>query len=488
MSDAPRRASGSSPSTSTQPAGLRRLLEYPLLSALRERRTRRVSRGTSVRAGELSHTSTNAPQPLSPLEEAVLIVATGLTGVILHDGPLFVPNGGKELGTPMLRVLGRTASSPDNAQGTSFFMINDEGIWLIRKPSGQEAAGWIRDLPPRWEDWSEQDWIAAAGSVKHRLHEQRLEFPRRFPYYHVWNKQLSNVPGTTLFLPVVDCTRGMMNIILNLLSEPDGERGLIVDDWQPFRPKGGKEIAAWLASRLGLIDRKIHYQPVGGIAWARDGFLNPDIVLPLGLARTWRVDYEALLLLQNLMLVGQGAGLGAWIHASIFPPYIFERDPAKGHLGLGFRMERPRTKPGASWPPLPAIMPNPVGIDGVLEALTPPYVKSMDQAVDRFLEEKYGAQGAYGDRAIFDRPYRTAGDAASFLATAQPYSKKAIRYLRDVCGYIFDTYGRFPAHVDAFHVPGVWVQFSHLEMEYYRKFYQPGLFVQQEHHADAWGH
>ena len=37
-----------------------------------------------------------------------------------------------------------------------------------------------------------------------------------------------------------------------------------------------------------------------------------------------------------------------------------------------------------------------------------------------------------------------------------------------------DTYGRFPAHTDAFYLPGIWVQCSHLELEYYERFADPG--------------
>ena len=50
--------------------GLEDLFRYPLMSAIVERRSRRVCRGTSVAAGDLSHQSTNAPAPLSQLEEA----------------------------------------------------------------------------------------------------------------------------------------------------------------------------------------------------------------------------------------------------------------------------------------------------------------------------------------------------------------------------------------------------------------------------------
>jgi hypothetical protein len=45
------------------------------------------------------------------------------------------------------------------------------------------------------------------------------------------------------------------------------------------------------------------------------------------------------------------------------------------------------------WPPLPAPLPNPVGLDGILEALCPPYITSMNEAVDRVYEEKFGPDG-----------------------------------------------------------------------------------------------
>jgi hypothetical protein len=455
------------------------------MSAIRERRTRRVARGVSVSAFGLSHESPNAPAPLSPLEEAILIVSTGLTGIMMHDGPLARADGQKELGTPMLKVLGRAASSPDNAQGTHFFMINDEAIWLIRKLDKAEAMKLLSQLPVNWDEWSERDWLDAAALVKKKVYDGRIKFPREFPYYHVWNKGLSNVPGTTIMMPIVDCTRGMINIMLNVLSEPDGERALIVDDWQKFRPSGFTEFGAWMASGLGFV-QKIPYQIPGGIEWARNGYLNPEIVLPLGLAHAWRMDYESFLHMQNLLLIGQGMGLNGWMHATIFPPYIYERDEEKGHLGLGFRMHTPEKK-WSIWPPVPASQPNPVGIDGVLQGLCPPYVNSMDEVVDQVLDEKYGNQGTYRDTEVFARSYRDSRFAEEFLREAKPYPEKSIEYIRTVVRYIFDTYGRYPAHVDAFYLPGVWLQFSHIETEYYERFYDPALYRRQAGHDDVWG-
>jgi hypothetical protein len=386
----------------------------------------------------------------------------------------------------MMQTPARAAASPDNTQATSFFVINDSGVSLIRKLKGAEAFAALADAPPRWADWSEADWLAAARALRRQVYAERLEFPRRFPYYHVWNKQLSNRPGTTILLPIVDTTRAFISVILNLLSEPDGERALFLDDWRPFRPKNLREGIVWALNTLGLLPTKIPYQPVGGLRWARDGFLNPAIRIPLGYGQTFRVDYEAMLLVQNLVLTGQAMGLGAWVHAAIFPPYIYERDPASGVFGLGFRMHKEQ-RTWRRWPPVPSVLPNPVGLDGVLEALCPPYVSRMDDAVDAVMEERYGAHGTYVDVARFARTYRQPADAETYLRYARPYSKKTVEYVKVVCNYIYDTYGRFPAHIDAFHLPGVWVQFSHLELEYYDRFFQPWLYHRQAAHDAVWG-
>jgi hypothetical protein len=466
--------------------GLEALFRYPLMSALTERRTRRISRGTSVLASGLSYTSSNAPAPLSPVEEAVLIVSSGLTAPTMEDGPLQIPGGGAELGTPFMNVVGRSASSADNSQATSFFMINDEGIWLLKKLSGKDGLALLGSLPPSRADWSDADWIAAAAAVKVKLFDKRLEFPRQFPYYLGWNKQISNRPGTTIFLPVVDCTRAYINILLILLSEPDGQRPLFIDDWQKFHPGDVVEAVEWAAVQMGFAgNQQIPYQVIGGLDMAQSGFVNPGIYLPLGLASTMRVDFEAFFLMQNLMLVAQGMGLGGWVHASVAPPYVLQRDESKGWLGLGFRMETP-AKTWDTWPPVPSTQPNPVGIDGTLQGLCPPYVANMADAVDQVLADKYGNAGMYSDLDLFSKSYNSRGVAEEYLKNASHYSDKAVQYTKDICTYIYDTYGRFPAHVNAFHVPGVWLQFSHLETEYYEKYYAPELFTRQAQHRQMW--
>lgn len=471
--------------TTNVQSALAELFRYPLMSALFDRRTRRISRGTSIMAGDLSYESPNDPAPLAALEEAVLIASTGLTGVTMHDGPLTKPDGTQELGTPFINILGRSASSADNCQATSFFMINDEGIWLIRNLRGREALETMGELSPNRAEWSEGDWIAAADAVKYKVYDQRLEFPREFPYYIGWNKQTSNRPGTTIFFPVVDCTRQYINALLILLSEPDGQRPLFIDDWRKFHPKSIVDWVAWAGSLLGM-SQKIPYHPIGGVKHVRSGFLSSDITVPLGAAHALRTDYGAFFLMQNLMLVGQGLGLGGWVHGAPLMPFVFERDPAKQWLGLGFRIQELNKKLG-SWPPIPASQPNPVGIDGVLEGLCPPYVMSMDDAVDVVIEDKFGERGTYGDADVFSRSYNSNQHGEAYLRDAKRYTPEAIEYTKEICNYIYDTYGRFPAHVDSFYTPDVWVQFSHLEIEYYEKFYDPKLFSRQAEHSALWG-
>jgi hypothetical protein len=464
--------------------GLKDLFSYPLMQCMQDRRTRRVAQGVSITAGDLSHKSTNPPSPLSPLEEAILIAATGVTGAVMHDGPLVKSNGKPELGTPFLNSVGRAASSADNAQATVMFMINDEGTWLLQRPRGQSGVDLLKGIPPRWEDRTEGDWLALAKAVKRKVYEQRVDAPREWPYYLGWNAQHSNVPGTTVFLPVVDNTRQYINALLILLSEPKGRAPLFIDDFSPFRPKSLTEWAAWIAMRVGIIE-PIPYQPIGGLKRAQGGYFSKDVPAPFGSLATARTDHEAFLLLQNLLLMGEALRLGGWVHSAMLPPHLMRRDPPNKVFGLGFREVggiQPRWR---RWPPVPASQPNYVGIDGILEGACQPYM-SMDDAVELVLEEKYQSDMVYGNVKLFGRAYKSPDQAESYLRQASHFPKEAVEYTKEICNYVYDTYGRFPSNTDAFYAPGIWAQFSHLEIEYYEKMASPWFYQRQAEGKEIW--
>lgn len=435
-------------------------LRYPLFSAIFNRRSRRISKGIpSAPAGSLSYTSDQKPQPLDPLEEALLIAATGITGVTAPDMPFQSEDGKALVGSPMLEAYGRTAGSPDNAQATHFFLINDSGTYFLRRP---------KDLDPfslSQGELTPDKLVAFAERCKVRVLDKRLDFPRQYPCYIGRNRYVSNLPGSTVLAPVVDVTRQYINGMMFLLAQPDGYRPTFIDDWNFYRKAGVKR-------------------------WVRNGFLNKDLPLPLGLMGTFRIHVEADLLIQNILLAIQAMGLGGWVHAGFAGPLLLgDPEYAKPYgPGLGFRFQKPRKWRGTLLrliTPLPAWRPNPVGLDGVLEGLCPPYYKDMSEAVDALLTSKYGEGGIYKDPRYFDRVFKP-GLAERFLEEVPHHPEEVVACVKDVCHYIYDTYGRFPAHVDAMFVPGIWVQAHHLDLKYYDAFYKGGYSDAQATHQRLW--
>ena len=439
-----------------QSQGFDEALRYPLFSAIAHRRSRRISKGLrTVAAGSLTYESTKEPQPLSPLEEALLIAATGTTGMTMPDRPFQEAKDGPAiLGTPNLLMPGRAAGSADNAQATHFFLINDSGTYYLRR------------LPPVDPDTplTPETLIARAEMSKQLVLRHRVDFPRRFPFYLDSNRFLSNLPGSTILLPVVDTTRQYINGLMYLLTEPDGLRPSIVDDRNFYLPAGTKR-------------------------WLRNGFLNREIKIPLVALGMFRVEWEVGLLLQNLMLTLQAMGLGGWIHATISPPFLLGHPMfAKEGPGLGFRYEIPRFRPldMIRWGTfLPKVRANPVGLDGVMEGLCPPYCKSMAEAVDAVVAQKYGPDGTYSDRAAFERIFKP-GLAEPYLREAPHYEDEVIACVKDICTYIYERHGRFPAHADAIYLPGLWLQAHHLDLDYYDHLFAHGYTETHRRHHDLW--
>ncbi|MGA7773997.1 MAG: hypothetical protein WCA25_13760 [Pseudolabrys sp.] len=110
----------------------------------------------------------------------------------------------------------------------------------------------------------------------------------------------------------------------------------------------------------------------------------------------------------------------------------------------------------------------------------------MDEAVDQVIEEKYGSAGIFTDPTLISRAYKNPTDAETYLRLENRHPPEAIRYTKDICNYIYETYGRFPAHIDAFYTPGFWVQVHHLELDYYLSFFDPYLWRNQAAHNHHW--
>jgi hypothetical protein len=457
----------SAPQAARAHAGLESLAQRPLLTAIMQRRTHRVSRGSSVEAGSMTYTSSSPRAPLTELEEAILIAITGCTGLTMPDRPFNDPRNHEPImAKPNLHMAGRTAGSPDNAQGTHFFLINDSGTYYLRK------------LPPPENGQSVLDpeaLLARARMAKVELLDHRIDVPagnRDFPAYLDSNRFLSNLPGTTVMFPVVDLSRQYINAMMYLLTQPEGARPTLVDDRNFYRMAGVKK-------------------------WVRQGFLNEDIKLPLGSLWGMRTQIEADLIVQNLMLTADSMGLGAWIHASVAPPVLLGDPKFTKRYGsmLGFDWVTPRWRPtdAIRWHvPLPRyadLRANPVGLrrmgEHLIKASCPPNFETMSDAVDAVVADKFGRTGIYSDQALFARIYK-GQFGERYLTEARKYGEDVIECTRDICNYIYDTHGRFPAHVEAIHVPGIWLQAHHVEEPYYEKFFRNGLTDAHHSHDHAW--
>lgn len=382
------------------------------------------------------------------------------------DGPTFNdPRTGLPImAKPNLTMVGRAAGSPDNAQGTHFFLINDSGTYFLRKlqPASDGA-------------FNAETLLERARQAKVKLLDHRLDVAegmRDFPAYLDSNRFLSNLPGTTVLFPVVDLSHQYISGLMYLLTQPDGARPTLVDDRNFYRPAGVKK-------------------------WVESGFLNKEIKLPLGSIAQMRTQIEADLLLQTLFLTAEGMGLGAWIHAAIAPPILLGDPKFRKLYGkmLDFDFVTPKWKLAdiLRWQvPLPFfanLRSHPVGLrhkgEILIKGSCPPYYDSMKDAVDSTIAEKFGPQGIYHDTATFDAIYK--GDFGSqYLNNAREYDPQVIDCARDICTYIHETHGRFPAHVDTIFVPGVWLQVHRVELQYYERFFRNGLTQRHRDHAANW--
>ena len=432
------------------PRGFMAAREYPLWDAIFGRRSRRVAAGSAFRSGTLSFQSKLDPQPLSRLEEAYLIAATGVTGLPYWDNPYETADGKPLLGTPCVEGSGRAAGSPDNAQSTVFFMWNDDGTYMLKRPDDPGPHVNVRTMPA-------EDLIAHAERCKVKIKDGRLEFPRDFPAYAGGNKYVSNVPGSTMFMPVTEVTRQYINGLFYVLAQEPGRRPVFLDDFNN-----------WL--------------PCGCERWVKSKFLNKEIPIPLTFYAKGRTEYEAMLLLQNLALVAQSMGLGGWIHAAFENTILLGGYPDIGP-GLGFRFERPKKRLIPR--PYPASAPNPVGLDGVLQSYAPPYYKDTDAAIDAILAEKYGPSGLYSKPGTA-APSMKPDFEAAFIRESPHVEPEVVEVVRAICRYIWKTYKRFPAHCHAIDSAGIWMQCHHIDPEFYDRFFREAYSPTQAAHAAAW--
>ena len=106
-------------------------------------------------------------------------------------------------GRIMMNLVARTAASGDASHADTVFVIDDDGVWLLRRPQDSPADSGSRS-------WSSSRAREADRAVRGRARPHRRR-PRRASRATCatccsLNKWSANRPGTTYFLPIAELT------------------------------------------------------------------------------------------------------------------------------------------------------------------------------------------------------------------------------------------------------------------------------------------
>lgn len=411
-------------------AKLEHLLNYPLLGALFGRRARRFGLGMEIPSGPLAYKSRHAPVPLSELERAVLIAAaTGVTG--WNFGVPFGPDRPDEHAHYTPRFTGRTGPTAGGFGTPALLFTDDDGLWITN----------TRDVTPermRAFDAIEDDaarTVAIARAHTRKLGEVRLDLPAAPPHMLEPNLWMANAPGATLFLPVADASEQVIALLAMAIAN-----GNVVMDDAASLPAGKLE------------------------PFIRSGLLDGEKRVPLSVLQ--QMAYEAnvselAFMGHNIVLTMQAMGLGGLYFNGLNRWSILGAFAEKGIRGFGFRFVE---APGAP-------LPNPVGLDGVYEALCPPYFPDMRAAVEAFVARKFGPGGAY-DPAT-PGPWKRAAEVKGGVSR---YSEDFVDCLAEVTQYIHDKHGRFPGTFSTIVLTG-FVQAVHIDTEFYDTHFREGAYL-----------
>ncbi len=418
------------------PDGLRHALDFPLVDAVLNRRSRRFGLGMNLEHGPLAHRSSHPPLPLCELEEAFLAwVGTGVTGLALGD----LPQDGLAW---MVGFAGRSWPCSCNSHSTELFFTNDDGLYALR------LGEW---LPPDAETAllagkSREEQVATLLRLFReravRLEPGRADLPKGEPGLFAFNDWNANQPGTTLFIPVTNTTIEYFTLLFIYFDE---------------------------AHRFSIVDEHSGGRRCGLEKWLETGRLTRDVemsLIDLELRVLTSLNVEQAFISQNMALALQALGLGGWAFTGFLPHHLL--GGADYCRGLGFDFTRPestvRHAPTAT----------PVGRPGVMEGLCPPYVKDMGEAVERYLARH--AQGATGPK-----PY---DDPEAVMRERSAPTPETVEIVSTFAQYVHDTYGRFPAFIDPMFVRLV-IQAHHLDLDFYDRHYLPGSYGEshREHMA-----
>jgi len=416
--------------------------DYPLFDAIMGRRSRRFGLGMEMVEGPFKYSSGKEPIPLDNLETAMLVAAaTATTGPILAETQY--PGG-------MVKTIGKPYPSAMGSHRARMFFTNDDGVFVV---NGDQAK--MTQMREYVAAGDREKILGFYDTYVQKLDDKRLDVPSAEPGIWPHNQWVTNKPGTTIFMPVVDLTKDMIKFLLNLC---DAEAGR-------YSGKGGGYF---------VVDDRNGMRPCGNQKWADSGFLSKSKVMTLSRLEQLLASgmlAEGAFMGQLQVLAMQAMGLGGWLYGGFSSLVVLGGTPMA--RGLGFKFVQAKHDP----------FPIPVGRDGVFEGFCPPYYPSMDEAVDAALAGATMSMSDWKAKGMVT-PHKS-GDEAFDAATVQA-SANGIACVKDICRYIYDEYGKFPATVDPMQLT-LFIQSHHLDLDFYDEHMKPGAYGEtHRQHFHRW--
>lgn len=409
--------------------------QFPLLSAILGRRSRRFSQGAEIPSGPFAFKSKRPIQPLDDFEKHLIVsMLAGPTGWnhLIPFNQKYSPRMPNYAGS----AGGRSFPSAAGFHTTDLFFTDDEGTYFLS----------TKDMPPieSMEMAAEIDldqWIENTKKHIKKLSDKRLEIPHKEPHMESHNLWVSNNPGSLFLVPVADLSHHAILGLCYILQNGYG----IADDIN-------KRSIPGLEAYKHIVDLDNLY-PLSYF----DQLCYGEAMVELSTS-----CYSGALLLQAM-------GLGGWMYDGVNPLSVMGVTGDPENKGFGFDSVM---KEGWNFP-------NPLGIPNVFETKTPPYYPDMRAAVRSVAERKFGEGGPFNSST--HGPWKI-----SVRNHAEIHAEEFIDCVTLMAQYIYDTFGKFPATVPT-SLCFMYLQAFHLDTDFYDTFYKPGSYLEtHEHHHNIW--
>lgn len=416
---------------------LEEISEFPLLSALLGRRSRRFAKGAKIESGPFAFTSEKQIHPLDDFESSLIISAMAGSSGWGHLIPYnkkyapFLPNYAGSAG-------GRTFPSAAGFHTVDLFFTDDQGTYFLS----------TKDMPPSphnqmSSDCDIEEWLKTTRDRIVKISGERLQIPNEEPHIESHNLWIANSPGSLFAIPTADLAQHMILALCYFLQNGYG----IMDDIN------GRNISG--LEKFGHI-------------------INLDSLYPLSFAEQLTMA-EATVEISTSCFSGalllQAMGLGGWMYDGLDRHSVFGVTGAAGNKGLGFSYDKKD-----EWN-----FPNPTGLKDVFECHCPPFFSSMEQAVRAVVKRKYGQGGPYSEST--PGPWT---NTAKVRGSAAPHSEEFIECVTVQAQYIYDTFGKFPATLPSAYCL-MFLQAFHLDLDFYDHFYKEGAYLDTHaRHDKTW--